>query len=133
ILYLIKLMVGVSMLPFLSGPLSPHLGRGGLLVSFASAEQSLAEAMLDRRALAHRQHERRVRRRHLDGAEYRAGLAVEPGHPRLKLCRGMNRPRGAETRRPRHGGQVDAVAGMGGLHPGLAVVLVVDHDDGQIA
>src|SRR5687768_6546072 len=54
------------------------------------AEQRLAEAVLEGGAFAHRQHERRGRRRHLDRAEHRAGLAIEARDPGLELLRGVH-------------------------------------------
>src|SRR4249919_3611825 len=101
-----------------------------LLVCFCGAEQCLAKAILDSGTVSRRQHERRVLRRYLDGTEHRTGLAVEPGNPRSQLRGGVYRSGAAKTRSPRHGGQVNPIPGMGRLHAGLSVMLVVDHDDG---
>src|SRR5215475_14628710 len=102
--------------------------------SYCPETQMRPESVLDVDGIARRQRARRVLSPYFDGEEARAGCRrmQRAGHL-LNTRHVAHRARFRKPARLRHRRQVEAMAGMALLHAGLAEVVVVDHDDHEIA
>jgi ABC-type uncharacterized transport system YnjBCD ATPase subunit len=96
------------------------------------AEQSFAKAAAEVGAVARGERGRARRYGDLDGGEERPGSGEELRGQRLDLRLGADRHGELESGCRRDAGQIDAAPGMRGLHPRLAVVLVVEHHDAEV-
>src|ERR1700741_4357488 len=67
-----------------------------------------------------------------DLCERGAVTAVDPRRERVDLLVPLDATGVRDAEAPRHGRQVCSQTGMAGLHPGLAEVDIVDHDDGEV-